>query len=388
MKRILVFSTAYFPFAGGAEIAVKEITKRLSSDFSFDLITARLKSDLARNEKVGEVNVYRIGFGVPFLDKLLLPFWGAVKAKNLKARNNYTAYWCVMVSFAPGAAYIANIFSREKIPIVLTLQEGDSEKYLKTRRLGLVDLSWRLALKRSALVTVISSYLGERARRLGHRGKIILVPNGVDFNKFSLPISKTSAESLKKKYNKKNNELVIITISRLVKKNAIDDLIRSLAELPEHLKLWIIGDGQEREVLERIVNRMRLEHRVSFLGEMKHEDLPPMLQISDVFVRPSRSEGFGNAFIESMAAGIPVVATPVGGIVDFLFDPDKNPNKSPTGLYCEVDNASSIAFQVKRLLESPALRNQVVISAKRLVKEKYDWNHIVELMSSKVFKTF
>ncbi|GAH80159.1 unnamed protein product, partial [marine sediment metagenome] len=58
MKRILIFSTAYFPFVGGAEIAVKEITNRIK-DFQFDLITSRFSKKVPEKEKIDNVNVYR-----------------------------------------------------------------------------------------------------------------------------------------------------------------------------------------------------------------------------------------------------------------------------------------------------------------------------------------
>ena len=120
-KRILIFSTAYLPYIGGAEIAIKEITDRLP-DIQFDLITAKFEKDLPKIEKIGNINVYRLGFGLSLLDKLLLPFWGAIFALNLNKKNHYDLFWCVMATFASGGAYIANWFHK-KIPIVLTLQE-------------------------------------------------------------------------------------------------------------------------------------------------------------------------------------------------------------------------------------------------------------------------
>jgi len=210
-KKILIFSTAYYPFVGGAEVAIKEITDRMSaqagiSGIQFDLITAKMRRDLPSVEKIGNVNVFRIGFGIPIFDKILLPFWGAFFTTCLNAKNHYNYYWCMMVTFASGAGYIANIFSVKKIPIVLTLQEGDSEKYLKTKWFGLIDLSWRLALKRSSVVTVISNYLGERSKRLGYKNEPILIPNGVDVSKFKI-------ENLKLKI------LDVCTASGLVESN-------------------------------------------------------------------------------------------------------------------------------------------------------------------------
>jgi glycosyltransferase involved in cell wall biosynthesis len=366
--KILIFSTAYFPFVGGAEIAVKEITERLGDEIQFDLITARLNKDLPKTEKVGKVNVYRIGVGVRLLDKLILPFWGAAKALRLQKKNNYSAYWCIMATFASGAAYIANWFQK-KVPVVLTLQEGDSEEWLRYRWLGLLGLSWRLALKRTRKLTAISSYLLDRAKRMGFKGEAHLVPNGVNIQKFYNPNPKPMSE-----------EVVLITTSRLNVKNGIADAILALKHLPEKVKFRILGAGELEAELKKLTKESNLENRVEFLGLVSPEQIPSHLHEADIFVRPSLSEGMGNSFIEAMAAGLPVIATPVGGIVDFLKDGE-------TGVFCQPKDPESIARAVERLLNDPALVERIKENALQVVKERYDWDLIAREMKSKVFNT-
>jgi len=74
----------------------------------------------------------------------------------------------------------------------------------------------------------------------------------------------------------------------------------------------------------------------------------------------------------------------VGGIVDFLFDPEKNPEKEPTGLFCAVHSPKSIAEKVQRLFSDEALRARIVANGKKLVNEKYDWDLIAKEMREKV----
>ncbi len=365
-KRILIFSTAYFPLVGGAEVAVKEITDRLS-DIQFDLITARFKKDLPRMEKTGNVNVYRLGFGLSLLDKLLLPFWGAAFALSLNKKNHYDFFWCIMVTFASGGAYIANWFQKS-VPIILTLQEGDSESHLRFRWLGLIDLSWRLALVRTDILTVISNYLAERARRLGYKGRVEIIPNGVDLKKFQNQESRI----------KNHDEITLITTSRLVEKNGVGDIIDALKYLPENVSLKILGIGPLENDLKLKIKNCKLEGRVEMLGLVEQSQIPIHLHNANIFIRPSLSEGMGNSFIEAMAAGLPVIATPVGGIVDFLHDGE-------TGLFCEVKNPKSIAEQVKKLIDNPELKNELVETANRMVKEKYDWDLVARNMKERVF---
>ena len=355
----LIFSTAYHPFVGGAEVAIKEITDRIDN-IKFSMITPRYDRKLKKEEKVGNVYVYRIGFGNKF-DKFLSPFLGAMKTISINKKDKIDTFWCMMVSFTSGAAYIADFFLRKKKHIVLTIQEGDSKEHIKRKRFGLIGLSWKMALKRSTRVTVISSYLQKLVRDYGYKGKIDLIPNGVNFDLFS---------SIPKK---EHDGFCIITTSRLVYKNAIDEIIKSLQYLSEDVKLLVLGTGFLEKKLKKLAEEMNVSNRVEFLGHIKHKDLPRYFSISDVFVRPSRSEGMGISFLEAMAAGIPVIATNVGGISDFLYDME-------TGLVCNVDDPESISDNIKKLKSNFNLKNDIIYKAKKLVKEKYGWKKISKNM--------
>ncbi len=382
-KRILIFSTAYLPYIGGAEVAIKEITDRMP-DCEFDLITAKMRGDLARTEIVGTVNVHRVGVGIPFLDKLVMPFLGVFKVWKLQRKYRYDGFWCMMVTFASGSAYIVNVFralfGMKQIPIVLTLQEGDSEEHLKKRWGGLINLSWQSALPRTTVLTTISTYLSERAKKVGYKGKSVIIPNGVNFELFNTPVSTEALMRAKEKMGKKDGETMLITTSRLVKKNAVADIIKSLKLLPESVKLSILGVGSLESNLKFLTRKLKLEDRIKFIGFVDHKSAPAYLQASDVFIRPSLSEGMGNSFIEAMAAKLPVIATPVGGIIDFLKDEE-------TGLFCKVNNPESIAEQVKRLMNDKNLVQNLNTNAQKMIKEKYDWNLIAERMKNEVFET-
>ena len=93
----------------------------------------------------------------------------------------------------------------------------------------------------------------------------------------------------------------------------------------------------------------------------------------------------GNSFIEAMAAGIPVIATQEGGIADFLFDPEKNPDIKPTGLAVKVGDHEAIARQVMRYTKDVLLRREVTDNARALVQARYDWKTIVRGMRERVF---
>lgn len=389
MKKILIFSTAYLPFIGGAEIAVKELTDRLAG-FDFDLITARLQRKLVKQERIGRVMVYRIGFGSKF-DKFLLPILGLWRALRLDHRQQYGIIFSLLASQASIAAAFFKIIRREK-KLVLDLQEGDEEEYLARYVFGskllynILIRPWHLLVFRKAdLVIAISGYLKNRALANGVKCQVEVVPNGVDLVKYRLqntnyPFRQGEAEAgeLRKKLGISDNERVIITVSRLVKKNGVGDLIEAMRYLPANVKLLIIGEGELAANYELQIINFKLESRVKMFGTIKNELIPRYLARADVFVRPSLSEGQGISFLEAMAAGVPVIGTRVGGIVDFLRDGE-------TGLFCEINNPESIAEKIKIYLDNKALTDKIKINARELVIKNYDWDLIAKRME-KIFK--
>lgn len=379
-RTILIFSTAYLPLVGGAELAVSEITQRIS-DFNFILLTARLRRDLPSFERIGNIEVRRLGFGVfPFLDKLLSPFWGAVLARRLMQKNDVALFWSIMVSFASGAPFLLKLSGlSRRIPILLTLQEGDSERHLKFANLGLTGLAWFVALRMSDHIQAISTYLERFARQRGARAPITIIPNGVDIQKFKMKNeklktakSKTVIQELKSKYGIKETEKIIVTASRLVHKNAVDIIVRALALLRGHgvpARLLVLGSGPEENGLRHLAKTLGVADAIIWAGLTNYNDLPDYLVLGDMFVRPSRSEGLGTAFIEAMAAGIPVVGTPVGGIPDFLKDGE-------TGVISRMDDPEDLAEKITRLFQDSVFCDKLVVRARRLVEERYQWEGI------------
>lgn len=361
-KRVLIFTTAYFPHVGGAEVAVREITDRLGDDYEFHLICAKY-TRLPATERIGKVTVHRVGWGIRVLDKFASPFLGAARALSL---GRFDLYWAVMATYGSGGAYIARWFT--KVPVVLTLQEGDPPEYIRRKWFGLLGLSWRLALAHSAAVTVISTYLGTLAKEFGYRGAPVLIPNGVDGARFTAT-SPTSHEGT-----------VLVTTSRLVHKNAVDDVIRALALLPQEVSFVVYGVGPDEVMLRRLAEREGVAARVHFKGQIDHAALPEALAACDIFIRPSRSEGMGNSFVEAMAAGLPVIATQEGGLSDFIFDATKNPDKEPTAWAVAKDMPQEIAAAVEAIRSHPDATQATVANARAMVHEKYDWNLIAGRM--------
>ena len=199
----------------------------------------------------------------------------------------------------------------------------------------------------------------------------IVIPNGVDIARFTAPQDTSALSALRTQWGVSQEDILVVTASRLVLKNGTDDLIRALTFLPKNYKLIIAGDGDDRDKLRVLTQQKQLTERVVFLGGLSHEKLPSVLKACDIFCRPSLSEGLGISFLEAMAVGLPIIGTPVGGIPDFLQDGE-------TGVFCQPRDPESIAKAVLRIQNVPGLRDTLIVRGSALVSESYNWENIAE----------
>lgn len=383
VKKVLIFSVVYHPdFVGGAEVAVKEITDRIEADeVEFHMVTLRTQKSVLREEKIGNITVHRIGLGSDggilfVINKYLFPLNSAFWAGRLHRIERFDMVWSIMANYAGFGALFFKLLHMN-VPFLLTLQEGDPLEFIlkKTR---FVSGLFRMIFTHATGIQAISHYLANFAKSMGASADPVVVPNGVNFEAFSSRAPEAELKTIWREIGKKEDDVFLVTASRLVPKNGIEDIINALSHLPPRVKLLIVGKGNLERSLKMLVSKLSLGERVVFKGYVDHTDLPAYLQACDIFIRPSISEGFGNAFIEAMAAGLPVIATPVGGIVDFLKD-------KQTGLFCEVHSPQDIARKVEIYLHDKGLRDEIVDNALHMVVDHYDWKIIAREMKEKVF---
>lgn len=368
-KKVLIFSIAYDPFIGGAEIALKEITNRIN-DIEWQMVTCSFGKPLPKKEKIGNIIVNRIN-----CPKILFPFLAVKEAIKINKYEKFDIVWAMM-TYAGFAGLFFKLLNK-RIKFLLTLQEGTPISSIKRKSFFVYPL-FCLMFKKTDKIQAISNFLASFGRDMGHKKEIAVIPNGVDVDIFSKTFSTEEKQEMKKVLNKKEEDIFLVTSSRLTYKNAVDDIIKSLNYLPKNISLIIIGKGEQGFALQKQVKCFGLDDRVKFLGFVKQIDLPKYFSVCDIFVRPSRSEGFGNSFIEAMASRLPVVATPVGGIVDFIDDRE-------TGVFCSPDNPKSLAESISDLVENQSLRENIINNAYERVLKKYNWSMIAQQMKEQIF---
>jgi glycosyltransferase involved in cell wall biosynthesis len=215
---------------------------------------------------------------------------------------------------------------------------------------------------------------------MGFKGPAEVIPNAVNAKHFAHEYSSIELDGMRAKLGKKAGDVFVVTTSRLVHKNGIDDMIRALALLPENVHFIIYGIGPDEEKLKSLAKDLGVAERARFMGQIGHAEMPLALKSCDIFIRASRSEGMGNSFIEAMAAELPVIATQEGGIADFLFDEKRNPDKPTTGWAVDADSPRQIAEAVEDIIANPEKVQRVCATATALAFEKYDWDLIAKKM--------
>lgn len=375
--RVAAFTLGYLPsFVGGAEIALKEIVARLGDRYAFDIYCARFDSDEPAEEEVGGARVIRVGrgwrgarpgqaFGLRGLAvKIGFPFLAARAALARHRTAPYAVAWGMMAAFGGVAArlFLARLPSGAARPrFLLTLQEGTPPEEI-ARKARLIRPLYASVFRSADRVQAISRFLAEWARSWGATCPVEVVPNGADVAAFA---SARPDPELRARLGVPEGTFLVATASRLVRKNGVDTLIEAAAQA-DGVALAIFGAGPDRAALEDLARARGVSGRVRFAGEIPPADLPPLLKACDAFARLSRSEGFGNAFVEAMAAGVPVVATAVGGIVDFARDGENS-------LVVAPEDPAAAAAAIERLRDDAALRAKLSLEG-AATASAYSWD--------------
>ena len=190
-------------------------------------------------------------------------------------------------------------------------------------------------------------------------GKILVIPNGIDPGAFE-------------PHRYSNTPRHIMMIACLREEKRIDVLVRSMPRILERYpdaRLTLAGDGTCRDALSTLVRQLGIGERVTFLGH--RDDVPALLQDADVFVLPSRSEAFPNSIMEAMAAGVPVVASDVGGIPELVRD-------GVTGRLVPPGDVDRLSSALLSLLDNPAQAEAFGRAGRRTIEQTYSFDRMVE----------
>jgi phosphatidylinositol alpha-1,6-mannosyltransferase len=238
-------------------------------------------------------------------------------------------------------------------------------------------LSWirRFALVSSKQIWSVSKYTAVQLEQTN------AVPaSRIRLLRLGIPDTQRAALNSNKKRKGGGSSHVIVTVSRLEDvgtKKGIDHLIEALAEVSRSIpktRLVIVGDGPGRPMLERLAARCGVGPHVEFTGPLTDDQLARVYHGSDIFVLPSAQEGFGIAYLEAMASGLPIVAAKAAAVPEVVVD-------GKTGLLVDYGDVSGLAQAIGALLQDPKLRRWMGHHGLEVVRSTFTMDQVKNVLA-------
>jgi glycosyltransferase involved in cell wall biosynthesis len=217
-----------------------------------------------------------------------------------------------------------------------------------------------------------SPELRDKSDVIQHPGQVITyIPNGVDISRFTPgPVISEAYKLLQVTPEQK----VILAVRRHDPKCGLPFLLQAIPYVitrhPDAV-FCLIGDGEQTNELKQLANHLKLGNSVKFLGRMSHDKLPIVLRGAYCTVLPSVYEAVSLAGLESLACGVPVVGTNVGGIPEIV-----KPHQ--TGILVEPQSARALAEGLNYLLEHPKERDEMSAFSRKFVIENFSWEAVAK----------
>lgn len=268
-------------------------------------------------------------------------------------------------------------------PLVVTVHSteiGRAQGLHNPNSLAIDGIEWWATYEADKVIVTSGSMKGELSGHFHLPGeKIEIIANGIDLTKFQE--SSIDKQSVRGRYGVNPHEKLVLCVGRLVPQKGIEHLIRAVpmivGRFPE-AKCIVVGEGWLRAHLEYVARSTGYQWKIRFTGFIPDSELVALMKSADVLVVPSIYEPFGIVALEGMAAGVPVVASQVGGLAE-VIEHDR------TGIVVYTRNPQSIAWGVNRILSDPNHAEWLTRNAKETVQKAYSWEAIAK-KTAKVYK--
>ena len=349
--RVLLVTSEYPPDLGGIASHVSELGKALSTDIAgLEVVHPRSTGarGIAAETETPKAHRPALVMAEP-LYQLLLHRWLAERLR--RAPVDILHVHGVRPLGATRGLPARTIFTNHSSGFLARLHAGAWRKRQTARLLEHVDH-----------LIAPSDELVEAARAFGYAGPAVMIPNGVDADRFS-----PGRSSLRAAWGASSDDVVILLARRLVEKNGVADFAQAVHHL--HGDAWrviIAGDGPERARMEAILQAGGCTDRVTFLGAVSNAAMPDIYRAADISVLPSHAEATSIAGLEAMATALPLVGTKVGGIPAIIAD-------NLSGLLVEPRQPGAMAAALNTLVADRETRARFGAAARVRVEQEFAW---------------
>lgn len=352
--KVAVIIDTWFPFIGGGQINAWEISRRLArKGIKIDIVTRNNGQD--KLKKVKNLKIFKLGSRSVPEDSLSKLFFLIRSFLFIQKRNHHLVH---AHAFLPGiTARLLMVF--KGVPAVFTVHGSSINTKLNNFFSRWLEKFILTQIRYSAQITVSHDFL--KLKNINR--KIFYIPNGVnvaDFGKIKI---------------QKFKDPTLIFVGRLHPQKNLKTLIMAINYVKEkipNVRLLIVGKGNQKKELMKLVQRLALKNKVEFLGQKIGRDLIKLYKSSHLFVLPSVYEGQPLTLLEAWAAKLPVVVSKTGdcqylvknGINGYLIEDQSNPNN--------IAKFIMVALKNKDL-------EKIDQNSYNLVKEKFNWQESAHL---------
>ena len=371
--RVLMVSQRMVPYVAGAELQALWLSRALvEAGAEVGIVTTKFSPGLARHEIIEGVPVRRLatlrGSEQPTSGRATLVKMSQVAAMAsyvfARARSFDLVHAHCLSASAVGAVIGARL---RNLPVMIKPSLGGADGELR-KLLDSGSAPWTLPLlRRVDRFAVLHQRIADELAAVGIGGeRMESVTNGIDLRRFCPPTG-AERQEIRARLGLPPGPLLLF-VGQLIERKGVSLLLeagRLVQEAEAEATLVFVGVGEEAE---RIGREAAAGARVMPLGQ--REDVPDLLRAADLFVLPSRNESFGNAVVEAMASGLPVIVGNSGVASHLHIDGE-------AGRVVEASDARLFAAAILEILRSPALRRQFGERGRRLV-ERYDFGRVAQ----------
>ena len=373
-KRILVFTGYFYPHTGGCEISLYQLSKRLvQNGYAVDVVTCNTENAMAM-ETLDGISIYRLPAwnlaGRTYPTPKPTPETFRILYRLLRKKHDliltYTRFFAT--------AFVGLVTSKVKRKPLIHCELGSRHSVVPNKLMDMVGRAYdhtvgALVVRSATRLICNCNASSDFLKHLGARREPCVIPTaGVDFSVFR------QVETDLKDRLCVGDAAVVTSVSRLVYAKGVQDLIKAFPRIKQEVgdtKLLIVGDGAYRQELEKLARSVD-GNDIMFLGELPHQEVADVLNVTDLLVNPSYSEALtAYPVLEAGAMGISSVTTDVGGTREVIEDYE-------TGLLVSPGDTDALGEKVCNLVKDRNLREYLGRNVQERVKAQFTWNNVVQ----------